>query len=207
MTNIKAALNAAHTRYIAHSPHLKFRGRYPAGRITHRRSGTKRSSPSQWHRELGLKRGGKSYACHPNSAYIVENSYYVTDEAGRVEYVFGLYVKNSKADRHLYQQSRVGKLAGKGYHGGHLIRSANGGSGQAINMVPMAAAINATNGTWGRMEAELANDLSKMSTPLAVEISISYPDSSSLVPASFSVNAYANGINAPPHKTFAIPNC
>lgn len=165
------------------------RGEYPVGNITKKQKGNKPGSG--WINELGLIRGGKAYAFQPNSLYKVGHSYYQTDIAcARVKEVRGYYV-NYKADRGPHQ-TKVGNLSGiKGDVGGHLIRSANGGSGHAINMVPMANSINRSGGSWNKMEREIDSYIKdNPDKTICIEIYLHYDDETTLRPSKFTVKAF-----------------
>lgn len=144
-------------------------------------------SPNNWTPELGLKRGGKEYAFAKDSFFQVEHSLYQTDTTcARVKRVWS-QLKREKALRHTSQQRRVGKLVReRGDDGGHLISSAHGGSGQAINMVPMSSLVNRAGGAWYAMEKDAARYLSRcVSVHMVIEIN--YSDATTLRPSSFSV--------------------
>lgn len=176
-----------------------FRGTFPVGHKTRRHS--KKARGSGWTKELGLTRGGKAYAFKPDSVYKVGNTEYQTDVGcARVKEVRGYYVKG-KADRGPHQ-TKVGKLGLPGDCGGHWIRSANGGSGEAINMTPMGS-INAQGGAWANMENEINGYLNITKKRVYVEISAEYPTATCLRASKFTVKAYPRGM---PHLLYQIDN-
>ncbi|WP_422470479.1 DUF637 domain-containing protein, partial [Acinetobacter sp. BJFS-203] len=108
--------------------------------------------------DVGAKGGWAKQAngkLEANSAYLLPNgAAYVTDNSGNVKEVTA-NLRNILMDRNNYQQSIAGKSGISGDQGGHLIAASLGGSGDRINLVPMAKTLN--NGSWKAMESELAN--------------------------------------------------
>jgi hypothetical protein len=157
-----------------------------------------------WSAELGLAKGSKKYAFLPGAKYHVGPNYtYITDpEISRVIQAFGV-LKIEEVDRHKPQQTAVGKLAREtGDQGGHLFGTRFGGSGQAINIVPMAAQTNQKGGAWYSMEETLAEYLAD-GHAVHVNIDISYMDDYPLRPCSFVVTATIDGHIK---KQFTVPN-
>lgn len=126
-------------------PPKEDRGQFPVGHVA--RSGEKRGSG--WVKCLLILRGIIQWFA--NSIYTVGGYRYETDAFRRVCKVSGS-LRFGVVDRHTSQQSMVGKLAYRyGDAGGHLIACQFGGSGHAINMVPMNAYLNQL-GAWRQME-------------------------------------------------------
>ncbi len=98
-------------------------------------------------------------------------------------------LRNILMDRNNYQQSIAGKSGISGDQGGHLIAASLGGSGDRINLVPMAKTLN--NGSWKAMESELANAV-KLGKDVNMKVAVGYPTGSSR-PNKFIVTATING--------------
>ncbi|MGE4457596.1 MAG: DNA/RNA non-specific endonuclease, partial [Arcobacteraceae bacterium] len=126
----------------------------------------------------------------PNTAYQLDNGHtYVTNTNGNVDFVEADLSKITM-DRNNYQQSNVGRSGNIGDQGGHLIASSLGGAGDKINLVPMASVLN--NGTWKKMESDLAKALDAGKN-VSVKIDVGYPDGGGVRPNSFTVNYSIDG--------------
>ncbi|OOT53032.1 DUF637 domain-containing protein [Acinetobacter pittii] len=142
--------------------------------------------------DVGAKGGWAKQAngkLEANSAYLLPNgAAYVTDNSGNVKEVTA-NLRNILMDRNNYQQSIAGKSGISGDQGGHLIAASLGGSGDRINLVPMAKTLN--NGSWKAMESELANAV-KLGKDVNMKVAVGYPTGSSR-PNKFIVTATING--------------
>lgn len=142
--------------------------------------------------DVGAKGGWAKQAngkLEGNSAYLLPNgAAYVTDNSGNVKEVTA-NLRNILMDRNNYQQSIAGKSGISGDQGGHLIAASLGGSGDRINLVPMAKTLN--NGSWKAMESELANAV-KLGKDVNMKVAVGYPTGSSR-PNKFIVTATING--------------
>ncbi|MEB3849360.1 DUF637 domain-containing protein [Acinetobacter pittii] len=142
--------------------------------------------------DVGAKGGWAKQAngkLEANSAYLLPNgAAYVTDNSGNVKEVT-TNLRNILMDRNNYQQSIAGKSGISGDQGGHLIAASLGGSGDRINLVPMAKTLN--NGSWKAMESELANAV-KLGKDVNMKVTVGYPTGSSR-PNKFIVTATING--------------
>lgn len=142
--------------------------------------------------DVGAKGGWAKQAngkLEANSAYLLPNgAAYVTDNSGNVKEVTS-NLRNILMDRNNYQQSIAGKTGISGDQGGHLIAASLGGSGDRINLVPMAKTLN--NGSWKAMESELANAV-KLGKDVNMKVAVGYPTGSSR-PNKFIVTATING--------------
>ncbi|KQE87779.1 two-partner secretion domain-containing protein [Acinetobacter lactucae] len=142
--------------------------------------------------DVGAKGGWAKQAngkLEANSAYLLPNgAAYVTDNSGNVKEV-AANLRNILMDRNNYQQSIAGKSGISGDQGGHLIAASLGGSGDRINLVPMAKTLN--NGSWKAMESELANAV-KLGKDVNMKVAVGYPTGSSR-PNKFIVTATING--------------
>ncbi|MGE9819638.1 DUF637 domain-containing protein [Acinetobacter baumannii] len=142
--------------------------------------------------DVGAKGGWAKQAngkLEANSAYLLPNgAAYITDNSGNVKEVTA-NLRNILMDRNNYQQSIAGKSGISGDQGGHLIAASLGGSGDRINLVPMAKTLN--NGSWKAMESELANAV-KLGKDVNMKVAVGYPTGSSR-PNKFIVTATING--------------
>ncbi|MFA2885331.1 two-partner secretion domain-containing protein [Acinetobacter pittii] len=142
--------------------------------------------------DVGAKGGWAKQAngkLEANSAYLLPNgAAYVTDNSGNVKEVTA-NLRNILMDRNNYQQSIAGKSGISGDQGGHLIAASLGGSGDRINLVPMAKTLN--NGSWKAMESELANAV-KLGKDVNMKVAVGYPTGISR-PNKFIVTATING--------------
>lgn len=125
----------------------------------------------RWTKVLNLGRNNE-----PNwkasTTYRVDDCKYVTDDSKRVVKVFATLLLLTR-DRHVSQQRRVGKLVNAyGDDGGHLVACTLGGTGEAINMVPMSRVLN--QGRWKRME-NWWKRLLKVGRLVDISIDITYP--------------------------------
>lgn len=135
----------------------------------------------------------------PLATYEYNGFTYKTDHKGRVIQVKG-FLKDKRADRHGYQQSKVGKMGYVGKdEGGHLIASIFNGPGEGINMVPMDGNLN--KGAWKAMENGWAKEVDK-GNKVHVEINLSYGGSGPKArPDSLQVKQRING-GAPKTRVF-----
>lgn len=141
---------------------------------------------SGWSPELNLADG--TFAFQANTEYIVGSKYVTDSKCPRVTRVSGV-LKDVMADRNKQVQKNVGKLVREsGDQGGHLIASRFGGSGQGINLVPMATVINQKGGKWFNMEESFAK-LVKSGETVSVDIQVFYENDVTLRPSSFQVVA------------------
>ncbi|SMC30017.1 DNA/RNA non-specific endonuclease, partial [Andreprevotia lacus DSM 23236] len=123
----------------------------------------------------------------PNAEFELNGYKYKTDSKGRVVEVKG-QLKDESAARNNYAQRTVGKGEGRlaDDHGGHLIGSQFGGSGEKANLVPMHKDINNYHsGEWGQMEKKWASALEKGES-VEVKIMPKYTDDT-MRPSSFSI--------------------
>lgn len=131
----------------------------------------------------------------PNIIYEVNGYKYETDSIGRIINVKGMLDDSTKAPRNQTSQLRAGgKDRLPGDHGGHLVGSRFGGSGDADNLVAMSAKLN--QGEYKKLENIWAKALNQ-GDKVEVNISPVY-DGNSLRPISFKIEYSINGIEAKP---------
>jgi len=79
----------------------------------------------------------------PNTTYVVNDKHvFVTDAKSRTVEVHAPHVERAEAPRSGSIQQSVGRSAGHGYDGGHLIQNALGGGRERINIVGMLEELN-----------------------------------------------------------------
>lgn len=84
----------------------------------------------------------------PDTTYVVNDRHvFVTDAKSRTVEVHAPHLERAEAPRSESIQRNVGRSAGPGYDGGHLIQNALGGGRERINIVPMLEELNRSGST------------------------------------------------------------
>ena len=150
-------------------------------------AGKARSLPS--HVEKG--RYGKKKLV-PNNNYNVNGYDYVTDSNSRIVSAKG-NLKVGNAPRNGYQQRRAGgKDRGSNDHGGHLIASQFGGSGDLDNLVAMHKNVNGSGGAFYNLETKWRKALDNGDV-VKVSIGVNYKGVSER-PDSFDISYTINNV-------------
>jgi hypothetical protein len=158
---------------------------------------------SKWHPEL--LRNKKAPGWDANAVYRVNSHVrYLTDSMARVILAVGCYLMLGSAPRHRSQGRMVGKLVyAYGDVGGHLIPCFAGGTGHAINLVPLNTRVNGAGGAWGRMEAKMRKWMAN-GEEVHMAISLRY-NNDTVRPSSFDIELEHNGTIEVMHIENEVP--
>lgn len=121
----------------------------------------------------------------PNTTYVVDDRHvFVTDEKARTVEVHVTHLEQHDVRRSGHIQSEVGKAAGSGHDGAHLIQNVLGGGRERINIVGMLEELNRSGSkkygsvpnSYYRMEAELLGAV-KDGKAVSLDLHVRYADS------------------------------
>jgi len=136
----------------------------------------------------------------PNTTYVVNDKHvFVTDAKSRTVEVHAPHVERAEAPRSGSIQQSVGRSAGHGYDGGHLIQNALGGGRERINIVGMLEELNRSGSLKHRriadnyyaMEAGLRKSMDD-GKDISLDIHLKYDDGK--VPVRIAVQYEIDGI-------------
>lgn len=122
--------------------------------------------------------------------YSLTGEHYYIDSAGRPSKAYSYLPPISSESRNDSCQASVGQWGdaanpGTDYDGGHMIGSQLGGWGARANLVPQEANFN--RGNYAQLENKMAKCDGLSSGRMLYSITVSYPNSSTLIPSTWNV--------------------
>lgn len=126
-----------------------------------------------------------------NKWHYISGGYYYIDASGRPRSAYRYLPPVQSAPRDDACQSTVGNLVEGNYDGGHLVGSQLGGYGSRANLAPQDANFN--RGNWLVMENQAARCAALAPGSLTYLARVTYPDSTTPLPAEFTLELKIGG--------------